>query len=224
MAEYFVVPAYACYRLPDSVSDEAGAMVEPLAVGLHAVREGHVRLGDKVAIVGDGTIGLCALLAARVAGAAEVFVIAKHEGRGNLARKMGASAVVYLNEGDPVRKIRDLTDGLGADVTIECVGYPDTPQLAVNVTRRKGTVVLVGVFEKPGTFDYSSITFTEITMVGSSIYVHEGRTAVSLLEDKRIDPGCLITSKVPLSNAVERGFEELLRNKEKNIKVLLTIP
>ena len=224
MAEYFVIPAYACYHLPDSVSDEAGAVVEPLAVGLHAVRQGHVQAGDTVAIVGDGTIGLCSLLAAKVSGAAAVYVVAKHKGRGKLADKMGATAVIYLDESDPVQKIQELTGGLGADITIECVGRPDTPQLATNMTRRKGTVVVVGVFDQPGTFDFNSIMFTEKTLVGCSIYIHEGRTAIDLLADNRIDPSYLITGKVPLKDAVEHGFEELVNNKENNVKVLLEIP
>jgi (R,R)-butanediol dehydrogenase/meso-butanediol dehydrogenase/diacetyl reductase len=224
MAEYLIAPSYACYKLPDSVSDEAGALVEPLAVAIHAVRQGRVRPGDTVAIVGDGTIGLCALLAAKAAGASEIYVVAKHKGRGNIASAMGATAVIYLSDGDPVQLLQSLTGGLGADVSIECVGQPDTPQLSVELARRGGTAVILGLFEKPGSLDFSTMTFSERAMVGSSIYVHEGRTAIALLADGRIDPACLITSKVPLKDAVKMGFEELLANKEDNIKILLQIP
>jgi (R,R)-butanediol dehydrogenase/meso-butanediol dehydrogenase/diacetyl reductase len=223
MAEYFIAPAYACYHLPESVSNAACAMVEPLAVALHAIRQGHVSPGDKVAIVGDGTIGLCVLLAARASGASAVYLVAKHRGRGKLASKLGATEVIYLDDGNPVQQLMELTGGLGVDAAIECVGYPDTPQLTVELTRRGGIAVIVGVFNKPGTFDFSTITFSERTLVGSSIYVHEGRTAIALLADKRLDPTPLITSKVPLEDAVERGFEELLKNKETNIKILLRV-
>jgi (R,R)-butanediol dehydrogenase/meso-butanediol dehydrogenase/diacetyl reductase len=224
MAEYFVAPAYACYKLPDTVSDESGALVEPLAVAIHAVRQGKVSPGDTVAIVGDGAIGLGALLAARVAGASEVYVVSKHKGRGERASDLGATAVIYLNEGNPVQQIQSLTGGLGVDVSIECVGYPDTPQLALNLTRRGGVIVVTGVFEKPGVIDFGSILFTERMLVGSSIYVHEGRTAVALLADGRIDASGLITSIVPLKDAVTRGFEKLMSNKDENIKVLLQMP
>lgn len=224
MAEFFVLPAYACYKLPDSVSDEFGAMVEPLAVALHAVRQGQVSPGDTVAVVGDGAIGLGALISARLAGAAKVYLVAKHRGRGELARKLGAAAVIYLDEGDPAERLQKIMDGPGADVTLECVGQPDTPQLAVRLTRRAGTAVLVGVFEKPGTIDFSTLTFTEITMVGSSIYVHEGRTAIELMADGRLDPSPLITSVVPLKDAAARGFEALLKDKDANVKVLLRAP
>ena len=223
MAEYFVLPAYACYKLPDSVSDELGALVEPLAVALHAVSQAHVNPGDTVAIVGDGAIGLCSLLAAKSAGASEVYVIAKHKGRGGLAAKLGATAVIYSGEGTPIKILQELTGGIGTDAAIECVGRPETPQLAVECTRRGGIAVIVGIFEKPGMIDFSTITFTEKTMVGSSIYVHEGRTAIDLMADKRIDPSPLISSVVPLKDAAKNGFEELINNKEANIKVLLQV-
>jgi (R,R)-butanediol dehydrogenase/meso-butanediol dehydrogenase/diacetyl reductase len=223
MAEYFVAPAYACYKLPDSVPDEYGALVEPLAVSLHATRQGKVSPGDTVAIVGDGAIGLGALLCAKAAGASEVYMVAKHKGRGAIAEKLGVTAVIYLNEGDPARKLMDMTGGIGANAAIECVGYPDTPQLALNLTRRGGVTVVTGVFEKPGTIDFSTILFTERMLVGSSIYVHEGKTVTDLLADKRLDPSGLITSVVSLKDAVEQGFEQLVQNKESNVKILLRV-
>ncbi len=224
LAEYFVIPAYACYKLPDGVSDEAGTLVEPLAVGLHAVRQGRVKAGDTVAILGDGTIGLCVLMAAKAAGAGEIYLVSKHKGRGELARKLGATDVIYLGNTDPAKRLQELSGGPGADVAFECVGNPETPQLTVGLTRRAGTTVLVGVFDRPGTVDFSSLTFTERTMVGSSIYIDEGRTAIDLLANKKIDPTLLITSRVPLRDAVKLGFEALLTDKESNIKVLLTVP
>jgi (R,R)-butanediol dehydrogenase / meso-butanediol dehydrogenase / diacetyl reductase len=223
MAEYFVLPDYSCYKLPDSLSDELGALVEPLAVALHAVGQAQIQVGDKVAVLGDGTIGLCSLLAAKAAGASRVYVIAKHHGRGALALKLGAAAVIYTTDGDPVKQLQDLTGGIGADAALECVGRPETPQLAVELTRRGGIAVIVGIFEQKGMFDFSSITFTEKTMVGSSIYVDEGKTAIALMADKSIDPSPLISSVVPLKDAAKKGFEALINDKEANIKVLLRV-
>jgi (R,R)-butanediol dehydrogenase/meso-butanediol dehydrogenase/diacetyl reductase len=224
LAEYFVIPAYAVYKLPENVSDEAGALVEPLAVGLHAVNQGKVRAGDAVAILGDGAIGLCMLMAARRAGAGAIYMVAKHRGRGELARRLGATDVIYLDSSDPARRLQEITKGPGSDVAFECVGNPETPQLTVNLTRRGGTTVLVGVFDRPGTFDFSTISLTERTIVGSSIYIDEGREAIALLAQKKIDPTPLITSRVPLKDAVKLGFEALFTDKENNIKVLLEVP
>jgi (R,R)-butanediol dehydrogenase/meso-butanediol dehydrogenase/diacetyl reductase len=224
MAEYFVAPSYALYKLPDSVSDEAGAIVEPLAVAVHAIRLGKVGLGDTVAIVGDGIVGLCTLLAARAAGASQIHFIAKHKGRGERARTIGATTVTYLSDGDPVELIKNLTDGLGVDLSFECVGHPDTPQLALDLVRNGGTAVIEGVFDKVGTVDFLSLMYNQKTMIGSPIYTDEARTAITLLANGSVDANQLITSKVPLEDAVEKGFEQLINDKESNIKVLLQIP
>ncbi len=223
MAEYMLAPGYSVYKLPDSVSDEVGTLVEPLAVAIHAVRQGNVRPGDTVGIVGAGTIGLCTLLAARAAGASEVYVVAKHRGRGEIALAMGATAVINPNDGDPVKLIANLTDGLGVDVSFECVGRPDTPQICVDLARRGGTTVIMGVFDKPSSVHFHSVMFNQKTIVGSPIYVEEAKTAIALIADKRIDPRRLITSKVPLKDAIEMGFEKLIDNKEHDVKILLQI-
>jgi len=223
MAEYVVIPSYSVYKLPDSVSDEVGALVEPLAVAIHAVRQGNVRPGDTVAIVGSGTIGLCVLLAARAAGASEVYVVDKIKRRGEIALAMGATAFINPGDGEPVKQVANLTEGLGVDISFECVGHPDTPQLSVDLARRGGTTVIVGVFDKPSSFHFQSVMFNQKTIVGSPIYVHEAKTAIALLADKRIDPRRLITAKVPLKDAVEMGFEKLIVTKEDNLKILLQI-
>ena len=93
----------------------------------------------------------------------------------------------------------------------------------MNLVRRQGIAVIVGVFDKPGLIDFNTLMFTERTMVGNSIYVHEGRTAIELMADGRIDPTPLVTSVVPLEDAVEKGFEELVNNKAANIKILLRV-
>jgi (R,R)-butanediol dehydrogenase/meso-butanediol dehydrogenase/diacetyl reductase len=220
MAEYFVAPSYSFYKLPGSVPDEAGALVEPLAVAIHAVRRGNVRPGYRVAIVGAGTIGLCTLLAARAAGASEVYVVAKHRAGREVALAMGATAVINPND-EPVKTIGNLTDGLGVDVSFECVGRPDTPQISVDLARRGGTTVIMGVFDKPSSIYFQSVMFNQKTIVGSPIYVDEAKTAIALMKDKRIDPSRLITSTAFLKDAVEMGFEKLINNKEEDIKILL---
>ena len=223
MAEYAVVPSYAAYKLPDSVSDELGALVEPLAVAFHAVQQGNVRTGNTVAIVGAGTIGLSVLLAARAAGASDIYVVDKVKRRGELALAMGATAFINPEDEDPEQRVKELTGGLGADVSLECVGIQVTAQLTQKLARSGGTTVIVGVFEAPASMDLFDLMFNQKTMVGSSIYVHEAETVIALLAAKRIDPRRLITAKVPLKDAVEMGFEKLLASKENNIKVLLQV-
>ena len=223
MAEYMVIPSYAAYKLPDSVSDEFGALVEPLSVALHAVRQGNVRPGDNVAIMGAGTIGLSVLLAARAAGATNIYVVDKVKGRGELALAMGATAFINPEGEDPEKRVKDLTDGLGVDISFECVGVQATAQLAQKLARNGGTIVIVGVFASPPLVDLFDLMFHQKTIMGSPIYVHEAETVIALLANKRIDPGRLITSIVHLKDAVEKGFKQLIKDQEHEVKILLQV-
>lgn len=223
MAEYVIIPSYAAYQLPDSVSDELGALVEPLAVAFHAVSQGNVRPGDTVAIVGAGTIGLSVLLAARAAGATNIYVVDKVKRRGEFALAMGATAFINPEDEDPVQRVKELTDGLGADVSFECVGIQATAQLAQKLARNGSITVIVGAFEAPASMDLFDLMFNQKALIGSSIYVHEASTVIALLANKRIDPSRLITAKVPLKDAVEMGFEKLIASKADNIKILLQL-
>jgi (R,R)-butanediol dehydrogenase/meso-butanediol dehydrogenase/diacetyl reductase len=223
MAEYVVIPGYAAYKLPDSVSDELGALVEPLSVSLHAVRQGNVRPGDTVAIMGAGTIGLGVLLAAKAAGAANIYVIDKVKGRGELALSMGATAFINPEDEDPEQRVKELTFGLGTDISFECIGVQATAQLAQKLARNGGTIVIVGVFAMPASIDFFDLMFHQKTIVGSPIYVHEAETVIALLANKSIDPGRLITSIVSLKGAVEKGFEKLIKDQEHEVKILLQV-
>jgi (R,R)-butanediol dehydrogenase / meso-butanediol dehydrogenase / diacetyl reductase len=224
MAEYLVAPDYTFYKVPDWVSDDCAALVEPLSVALHAVRLGGVTAGDTVVIVGDGTIGLSVLLSAKVAGASRIFVVAKHKNRGELAKTLGATGVIYLQDGDPVQELTKLTEGLGADISFECAGRSDTAQLSVDLVRRDGTIIIVGVYHGPSLFNFNSLGFTQKRVIGSPIYVDEAKAVLTFLADGRLTPGRLITARVPFKDGVEKGFEYQLANKEQNIKVLLEVP
>jgi (R,R)-butanediol dehydrogenase/meso-butanediol dehydrogenase/diacetyl reductase len=120
-----------------------------------------------------------------------------------------------------VTAIANLTDGLGVDVSFECVGRPDTPQICIDLARKGGTIVIMGVFDKPSSVNFQSVMFGQKTIVGSPIYVDEAKTAIVLVKDKRIDLSRLITSTALLKDAVEMGFEKLVNSKEGEVKILL---
>lgn len=222
MAEYLVAPDYTFYKLPDSISDEIGALMEPLAIGIHAVRRSKLQVGDTVAIIGAGTIGLSTLLAAKAAGASKIYALEISKPRGERALTKGASAVINPKEVDPVKQICELTGGLGVDISFDCVGLSTSGPLAVELARKAGTVVIVG--ESPGPspdFSFYSIVATEKTVLGSRCYVGDTITAIELIADGRIDPSGLITGKVALKDAVEKGFKELVNSPDKHLKILL---
>jgi (R,R)-butanediol dehydrogenase/meso-butanediol dehydrogenase/diacetyl reductase len=221
-AEYVNVPAYSLYKLPAEMSSDAGALVEPIAVGVHAIRRGRVLEGDTVAVVGAGTIGLVTLQAARAAGASKVFVLEIAKARKEFAEKLGATAVIDPTEVDPVEEIRRLTDGLGVDVAIECIGGEKTAPLTIQLTRPGGRAVIVGIFEGPSEQHFNDLVFTEREVYGSLAYYGEFDTAIALLSDGRLVAEPLITGRIKLDDIVEKGFEELVAHKESNIKILVS--
>jgi (R,R)-butanediol dehydrogenase/meso-butanediol dehydrogenase/diacetyl reductase len=219
-AEYVNVPAYTCFKLLPEISPEAGALVEPIAVGIHAIRQGKVMEGDTVAIVGAGTIGLVTIQAARAAGARKVFSIEVAKSRKEFAKGLGA-IVLDPKETDVAAEIRDQTGGQGVDVAIECIGKAETVNTCIQCTRRGGRIVVVGIFEKPGNINYNDLVFQEKEIIGSLAYCGEFDTVIALLADGRLNAESLITGKIKLDDIVENGFKELLKNKESNIKILV---
>ncbi|HBW35927.1 2,3-butanediol dehydrogenase [Desulfosporosinus sp. BICA1-9] len=221
-AEYVNVPAYTMYKIPDDMSYEVAAVIEPIAVGIHAVRQAPVIEGDKVVVLGAGTIGLATLQAAKAAGASRVYVIEMAKARKEYALNMGATAVFDPREVDVVAKIKELTNGLGADITFECVGNEKTAPLAIQLARKSGKVIMVGIFERESSFNFFEVTANEKHIIGSLAYNGEFATAIDLLNDGRLSAEPMITGKIKLEDIIERGFEELVNRKEANIKILVS--
>ena len=221
-AEYLVVPAYTCYRLPNDVSYEVGAVIEPLEVATHAIAKAEVKLGDTVAIVGAGTIGLSVLLLARAAGAAKIYTLELIKERGERAVKMGAAKYFNPNEVDVVQTLKELTDGRGVDVAFDCAGTPASGPLAMSLTRRAGTVAIVGMSYQP-TPDFQWVNFmlNDQKFVGCIGYAHDAYAILDLLADGRIDPTPMITGKVSLKDAEDKGFKEMIHHPEKTVKILV---
>lgn len=219
-AEYVNVPAYTIYKIPDDMSYEAAALIEPLAVGMHAVRRAPLVQGDTAVIMGAGTIGLATLMCAKAAGASKVYTVEVAKARKEYALKAGATAVLDPTEGDVVARVKALTNG-GADVVFECVGSDKTAPVALELARSAGKVVIVGIFEKASVLNFNALSFTEREVVGSLAYYGEFAPAIQLMADGRINVEPLITGKISLDDIVEKGFEELVHRKEQNIKVIV---
>ncbi|TGE39303.1 2,3-butanediol dehydrogenase [Desulfosporosinus fructosivorans] len=221
-AEYVNVPVNTLYKLSDNISYEAGALIEPLAVGFHAVRQAPLLAGESVVILGAGTIGLSTLQAARAAGASKIFVIEVARARKEYALKLGATAVFDPTEVDVVQKVREATGGLGADVSLECIGHEKTVPLAIDLARSAGKVVLVGIPERESSMNFFGVVATEKKITGCLCYNGEFAPVIDLLGDGRLQAEPLITGKIKIDDIVNKGFEELVNNKEQNIKIIVT--
>ncbi len=219
-AEYVNVKASQCYVIPSDVTDEAAALVEPMAAAVHAVRKGRILVGDTVAVIGAGPIGLMAVQAARASGAAKVLAVELSPVRRQKAESYGAVSL-DPSEASFETRVNDLTGGIGPDVVIECVGAAETAPLAVKLVRRGGRAVIMGVFSQPSTLHFNDIVFTEKEVIGSLCYYDEFATVLQLLSDGRLTDRGLITGKITLDELIEQGFHELIRNKEKHVKILV---
>ena len=160
-AQYIKRRAVGCYPLPDNLSWEEGALVEPLAVSVHALRRGQMVGGETVVVLGSGNIGLTAVAAARALGAGKIYATARHEQQGAMAKRLGADDAFPPDGPALVEAVADVTDGRGADLTIETAGGTsggDTVPQAIEVTRRQGRIVILGGFASPSQLTGSTLS------------------------------------------------------------------
>lgn len=226
-AETAVVPANFAHKLPEDVSLEEGALVEPLAVGLHAVRVSELRPGDTIGIFGCGPIGLTVVQAASTAGAKEIFVSEPQDARRSLAGDLGADQLIDPLETDPVDYIKSETPD-GVDCAIEFAGLETTFNAAVNSTKRDGTITVGSISEHEVSTDLNNIVLAERTVKGTFCYEFppisfraEYDAIISGLADGTIDIEPFVTGRISLDNIVHDGFEALLDEEQNHVKILV---
>lgn len=223
LAEYVAVPTVQAIPVPDDVPDDIAALVEPMAVAVHALSKSGLQLGQSLVVVGAGTVGLGVVAAARAVGAGDIFVIEPSASRRQRALEFGATEAVSPLEDSPTDLLRALTEGgRGADFAFECSGHPSSVQAAIDVTRKGGTVVTVGLHGRPVTVDVNTITMADKRIVGSLGYVNDFPRTFTLLADKRIDAASLVTSRIPLTQAIPDGFEALADVHQDHLKILIS--
>jgi (R,R)-butanediol dehydrogenase/meso-butanediol dehydrogenase/diacetyl reductase len=208
-AEYVAVSPHHMVRLPDGVGAQHGALVEPLAVGLHAVNVARLRAGENVFVLGAGPIGLATLIWARHLGARSVVVAEKSPGRRAMAERFGASAVVDPADGGAVLRALATHAPGGMDVVVEAVGVPGLIQQAVNNVGLRGRVIVVGVCMGMDTIMPFGAIAKEATL--HFVLAYEKRDfqyCVDMLDQGRIDPSAMITDVVGL-DGVAQAFEAL---------------
>ncbi len=229
-AQYMKRRAIGCYPLPDTLSWEAGALVEPLAVSVHGVRRGQMQGGETVAVLGSGNIGLTAIAAARALGAGKVLATARHEQQAVMAKRLGADEVLPPDGPQLQEALEATTDGRGADVTIETVGGRSgaTLEQAIEVTRMQGRIVILGGFRRPITTDWLSPLLKEQSIIFSSCYSimhgqHDYEVAIDMLASGRVPLEQIVTHKFPLEE-IAQGFDTAYDKTTGSIKVQIHQP
>ena len=153
-AEYIAAPAANVLKVPDNVSDEIAATIEPAAIILHGIHKLDIKLGDAVAVVGCGALGYFALQFAKLSGAQPLIAIDVDVDKLDLARKIGADVCINPAKVDAIAEVRKATRGRGAAVTLECAGSAPGRDLSIMITAKQGTVMLYGTA-------YGDVTFAE---------------------------------------------------------------
>ena len=203
LSEYVKHPAAFTFKIPDNMSFTEGALVEPLAIGLHACNTGNVKLGHTVAIVGAGCIGLVTLLAAKAYGATKIIVGDVIEKRLQKAEELGA-ITVNTRETDFGQKVLELTGGRGADVCIDCAGFTPTVDACLTAAKPAGTVIIVGLgADRVDGFNTSMMSVKELTVKSIFRYRNLYPTAINAIADGRIDVGTIVSHRFKFDDTIE---------------------
>lgn len=216
LANQVVHPADLCFKLPDNVSLEEGAMCEPLSVGVHACRRANIGPETNVLIMGAGPIGLVTMLAARAFGAPRIMLVDVDDYRLSVAKELGADAVVKVSTDiqdvtEEVEQIHKLL-GVGIDVTFDCAGFTKTMSTALRATRSGGKVCLVGMGHGVMSLPLTPAAAREVDVLGVFRYKNTWPLCLEFLQSGKIDVKPLITHRFGFSQKeIEEAFETSAR-------------
>jgi L-iditol 2-dehydrogenase len=219
-AEFVAVPARILFTVPDNLSFEHAAMVEPVAVAAHAARQTPVVPGGTAIVVGCGMIGLLIIQTLRLIGWSRIIAVDLDASRLQLASSLGAHHTLNSGKGDALKNLLDLTNGKGADTAFEAVGISATVKLAISAVRKGGSVVLVGNIAPEVNLPLQSVVTREISLHGSCAFNDECAVAIHRLAAGEIQVKPLISAVAPLEEG-PAWFDRLYRSEPGLMKVIL---
>ncbi len=220
MAEYIAVKERSLYRVPQDVTFAQAALVEPLSVAVHAVYTSPIKIGDKVVVMGAGTIGLLLTQVIKAAGATEIIVVDLDDAKLEVAKKVGATCAINSKNQDVLETVLAVSDGLGADLVFEAVGIGATLNTAIDVTRLGGNVMMVGNLAQKVDLPLQKCVTRQISLLGCCASAGEYDVCLDLIGHKMVDVDSLISKIAPLENGQE-WFDHLHNMKPGLIKVVL---
>lgn len=218
--EYVVVPEQTLVPLPDSISFELGALTEPLAVGLHAVKISNCTEGKTILIIGSGTIGMSTLLFAKIYGASTIL-LARRNFYLEKATMMGCDFVINSQTENLRERLMSITGGKGVDITYVCFGNEKTIAEAAKYTKPGGLICIVALMNNGLGFPYGTLVSKELTAVGSNMYVHEDfEDVLNYILQGKIHPEHMISRIYPIEKITE-ALDFCDKRPEPAIKTLL---
>ena len=221
-AEQLLVPNgnLTLRRVPDGVSDDVALFAgDVMGTGYHAIAETGVEPGGSVAVIGLGPVGLCAVQAAKAAGAETVIAVDTVAERLEMARSFGATPA-HLTEEDPRGAVKEATEGRGVDAAVDAVGHPDALALACRVARKAGTVSATGVYAEPIELHMGIVWIKALTLkTGHANVIKHVDPVLSAISDGSLDPAPLVTHRMSLDEAPE-AYE--IYDRREALKIVLS--
>ncbi|KUI64287.1 putative diacetyl reductase [(R)-acetoin forming] 2 [Cytospora mali] len=222
MSEHTNAPSEAVKLLPDNVSLEVGALVEPLSVGWHAVNISPYREGDSALVLGGGPIGLAVIQALISRGCKNIIVSEVAKRRREFAISFGAHHVVDPTVSDLVTEVKKMTENKGADVGFDCAGVQAALDPAFESLRARGTLVNVAVWEKRASINMKQIVFREKSYMGVATYTDgDFEAVIDAISTGKMSPEGMITKKIPMDKVADQGFKTLVEDKDSHVKILV---
>lgn len=200
---------------------DVGALIEPLAVAYHAVRLSGARPGHSALVFGAGPIGLVTTAALRATGVEDIIVVEPADVRKAKAGPAGADHIIDPATTDVLGGVMELTKGRGADVSFECAGIDQVLKSAIQSTRVGGTCVNVAIWGHEASVAMNDLVFREVNVLGSLAYAGDHPATIEMVASGKVDPYQFITGRIELDDIVKGGFDELINNKEENVKILV---
>ncbi len=218
-AEYVVHSIKSVFAVPDALSDEEAAMLDPTAIALHTVVRGGHRPGDTVVVVGPGVMGLLVAECARALGAGRVLVVGRGQ-RLAKAAELGHEPVDFT-AGDPVEAVRELTGGSGADVALECSGAAEAVEQCVGMLRKGGRAAVIGIPMEDARIPMQRLVLDEIDLVGVRAAAGEMPRAIELVATGRIRLAELITHHFALEDFAD-AYAAFTERRDGALKVIVS--
>lgn len=221
--DYVAHPADLCFKIPDNMDTMEAALIEPLAVGFHAARQGNAKAGQTAVVTGAGCIGLVSMMALKAMGVTKVIVVDVMQKRLDKALELGAAAVVNGKDKDTVDEIMRLTDGKGADLVIETAGTEITARQAIHFTKKGATIVLVG-YSATGemTLPLGLALDKELEFKTVFRYRHIYPLAIEAVAAGKVNLKGIVTNIFPLDE-VREAMKQSVENKADIVKSVIKV-
>lgn len=224
MSEHIVLPQDSVKKLPDNISLEVGALVEPLAVAWHALSISPYKPGDRVLVLGGGPIGLAVVQVLKARGCDSIILSEISPRRRQYAQDFGAHHVIDPTKDDVVAEVNKLTHGEGVDIAFDAAGVQVGVDSAMLVIKARGTLVNIAVWEKRATLNINHLVFRERAYIGTACYAPgDFELVIDAISTGKLTPEAMITRKIRLDEVEEKGFNALINDKDNHVKILVDI-